>query len=289
MQIKRDAYAKINLGLDVTGRRDDGYHLVRMIMQNVNIFDTLTFEDTDDGKISLFSESGRVPLDETNLICRAARLLRDEFGVSKGVSVTLEKRIPVAAGMAGGSTDAAAAFLALNELWNLGLSRDELCKRGVMLGADIPYCIVGGTALSEGIGEVLTPIPDMPKCHLVVAKPDIDVSTAWAYRELDSRDIDDHPDIDGIKKAIEDGDLERMCSLIDNVLERVTRSGYDVIPELEKILEEAGAIRAFMTGSGPTVYAVYKDLEAARWGYRAVSESGLAPEVFLTEPINPNW
>ncbi len=288
MEITRKAYAKINLGLDVTGKRDDGYHLVRMIMQNVDLYDTLTYRLNDSGDISLSASAEGVPTDDSNLICKVAHQLQKEYGVSKGADITLEKRIPVAAGMAGGSTDGAATYLALNELWGLGLSKEQLCKLAVKLGADIPYCIVGGTALSEGIGEVLTPIKEMPKCHLVIAKPAIAVSTGWVYTELDSKEIPVHPDIDGIRGAIEDGNLKRMCDLIGNVLEDVTTSRYSVIKDIEKILEDNGAVRAFMTGSGPTVFAVYDDKEKAKEGYRAVEKSGLAPELFLSEPIDPN-
>ncbi len=288
MDITRKAYAKINLGLDVVGKRDDGYHLVRMIMQNVDIYDTLSFRDNDSGEIKLFSESGKVPLDGRNLICKVAALLKEKYSVDRGVDITLEKRIPVAAGMAGGSTDGAAAFLALNELWGLGLSKQELCELAVGLGADIPYCIVGGTALSEGIGEELTTIKDVPECVIVIAKPDIDVSTGWVYKELDSREITEHPDIDGIRAAIEEGDLKGMCRRISNVLEPVTVSKYPVITEIEKILEDHGAIRAFMTGSGPTVFAIYDNRERAMEGLQALKETHLAPELFLSGPVNPN-
>ena len=288
MEITRKAYAKINLGLDVIGKRDDGYHLVRMIMQNVDLYDTLTFEDNDTGKINLKASAETIPVDDSNLICKVAHQLQKEYGVTKGADIFLEKRIPVAAGMAGGSTDGAAAYMALNELWNLGLDKEQLCKLAVKLGADIPYCIVGGTALSEGIGEVLTPLKDMPHCYLVIAKPAIAVSTGWVYTELDSREIQKHPDIDGIRKALEGGDIKGMCDLIGNVLEDVTTSKYSIITDIEKILEDNGAIRAFMTGSGPTVFAVFDSKEEAEKGYEAVKESGLAPELFLSEPINPN-
>ncbi len=287
MEISKKAYAKINLGLDVVGKRDDGYHLVRMIMQTVDIYDTLEFKDNSTGQINLFSASDKIPLDGSNLVCRAAELLKDRYGVEKGVDITLEKRIPVAAGMAGGSTDAAATFLALNELWGLGLGRDKLCEMAVSLGADIPYCIIGGTALAEGIGEVLTPISDMPQCYLVIAKPAIDVSTGWVYKELDSREIAHHPDIDGIRDCIEAGDLRRMCERIENVLEPVTVSKYPVIAGIETVLENSGAVRAFMTGSGPTVFAVFDSRQKAEEGLEAVRESGLAPEMFLSVPIKP--
>ncbi len=287
MKITRKAYAKINLGLDVIGKRDDGYHLVKMIMQNVDIYDTLTFEENASGEITLKANSETIPTDGSNLICKVANQLKEEFGVKAGADITLEKRIPVAAGMAGGSTDGAAAYLALNELWGLGLSKEELCMRAVKLGADIPYCIIGGTALSEGIGEELTAIKAIPDFYLVVAKPAIAVSTGWVYTELDSHEIAKHPDIDGIRAAIEAGDVRGMCKKIHNVLEPVTTGKYSVIKDIEKLLEENGAVRAFMTGSGPTVFAVYESKEEAEKGFEAVQKSGLAPELFLTKPINP--
>ena len=190
--------------------------------------------------------------------------------------------------MAGGSTDGAAAYHALNELWNLGMSVEDMCRLAVRLGADIPYCIMGGTALSEGIGEVLTPLRDLPDCSIVIAKPGIDVSTGWVYTELDNSTTVDHPDIDAVRMAIEAGDIRKMCSLIDNVLEPVTTGKYPVIKEIEKILEENGAVGAFMTGSGPTVFGIYEDEEKAGKGLEAVRNSGLAGDLFLTRPINPN-
>ena len=288
MMLEKKAYAKINLGLDVTGKRDDGYHIVRMIMQNVDLYDTLTFEDNETGEICLTASSEKIPTDESNLICKVALQLKKEFGVSKGANIHLVKRIPVAAGMAGGSTDGAAAYVALNELWNLGLDKKKLCELAVKLGADIPYCIIGGTALAEGIGEKLTVISDMPACHIVIAKPAIDVSTGWVYKELDSRKIIEHPDIDGIRAAIEDGNIKAMCSLIGNVLEPVPAGKYTVIGDIEKILEDSGAVGAFMTGSGPTVFAVFDDEDKAKNGYEAVKRSALAPELFLSGPVNPN-
>ncbi len=288
MKIERLAYGKINLGLDVTGRRDDGYHIVRMIMQNVDIYDTLTFEDNETGEIVLTASSDKIPTDGSNLICKVARQLKEEYGVTKGANIHLVKRIPVAAGMAGGSTDGAAAYVALNELWGLGLDKKRLCELAVKLGADIPYCIMGGTALAEGIGEELTTISDMPACNIVVAKPNIDVSTGWVYKELDSKEIESHPDIDGIRKAIEAGDLKGMCDLIGNVLEPVTASKYEEIGKLEALLTEAGAIGAFMTGSGPTVFGIFDDAGLAKKGYDSLCKSGMELQVFLSGPINPN-
>ena len=288
MRIERKAYAKINLGLDVTGKREDGYHIVSMIMQNVDLYDTLTFEKNDTGEIILNASSPKIPTDDSNLICKVAKQLREKYGVKDGVSVYLEKRIPVAAGMAGGSTDGAATYMALNELWNLGLDTKTMCGLAVKLGADIPYCIIGGTALAEGIGEELTTISDMPKCHLVIAKPDIDVSTGWVYKTLDSKEIENHPDIAGVRTAIENDDLKGMCEKIGNVLEYVTASKYSVINDIEKIMEDNGAVKAFMTGSGPTVFGVFDSEQKAKEAVEAVKTSGLAPELFLTKPINPN-
>lgn len=285
--IEKRAYAKINLGLDVTGKREDGYHIVKMIMQNVDLYDTLTFEANDTGEITLKASSPSIPTDDSNLICKVARQLAEKYGVTKGVDITLEKRIPVAAGMAGGSTDGAAAYKVLNELWGLNLTTKDMCELAVKLGADIPYCIIGGTMLAEGIGEELTSIKEMPSCHILIAKPPIDVSTGWVYKELDSKDIENHPDIDGVKRAIEDGNLYDMCDKIDNVLERVTAPRYEEIGKLESIMEENGAIRAFMTGSGPTVFGIYDDEKKAKEGYEAVVNSGITKEVFLSAPITP--
>lgn len=287
MKITRKAYAKINLGLDVTGKRADGYHIVRMIMQNVDLYDTLDFEDNETGEIVLTASSSKIPTDDSNLICKVARQLQDKFNVKKGANINLVKRIPVAAGMAGGSTDGAAAYIALNRLWNLGLSKKELCDLAVSLGADIPYCIMGGTMLAEGIGEVLTEVRDLPHCDIVIAKPAIDVSTGWVYKELESKEIESHPDIDGIKSAIENGNIHEMCSLIGNVLEPVTASRYEEIGKIENILEENGAIKAFMTGSGPTVFAIFDDRSKAEKARDAVEKSGLAPELFLSGPLTP--
>lgn len=176
--IREKAYAKINLGLDVLRRRPDGYHEVKMIMQTVDICDDLTFEKREEPGIGFQIEGADLPADENNLVYRAAALLTEKRQIKKGVSITLQKRIPVAAGMAGGSADAAAALRGLNALFEMGYSMEELKEFGVTLGADIPYCIQGGTMLSEGIGEILTPLTAPPACHVVIAKPDIDVSTA---------------------------------------------------------------------------------------------------------------
>lgn len=285
--ITKKAYAKINLGLDVTGKRDDGYHIVRMIMQNVDIYDTVTFEKTNSGRIELTSNKRYVPTDERNLIWKVCDLLRTKYHIADGVRIHLEKRIPVAAGMAGGSTDGAAAFYGMKELFGLPVTPEEMCEMAVKLGADIPYCIMGGTMLSEGIGEVLTALPDMPECHILVGKPRISVSTGWVYTELDSKEIASHPDIDGMCDAIKEGSLRGVCDRLSNVLEPVTKGKYDVIGQIEKLMKENGAEESIMTGSGPTVFGIFTEEKQAKKAYNAVKASGLCPELFLTTPIHP--
>lgn len=277
-----EAYAKINLGLDVLRKREDGYHEVRMIMQTVGISDTLEFQVTDQPGIEIKSDSGEVPCDDSNLIYKAAKLLVDEFDITGGLSVRLEKRIPVAAGMAGGSTDAAATLRAVNKLFSLGLSNEELAKRGKAIGADVPYCVAGGTALCEGIGEILTPIDGMPELHLVVAKPAVSVSTAFVYGNLKASEIKNHPDIDGMARAIEAGDVRGIASRLGNVLESVTLPEYPVITRIKQTLKDLGALGVLMSGSGPTVFAIFKDKEKARLAYAGMKEAKLAKDVFLT-------
>lgn len=268
------AMAKVNLGLDVTGRRENGYHDVKMIMQTIDLYDTLTLSKTD-GEISIRTNSGELPLQEDNLIYKAAILLADYTKVRIGVDVDLDKRIPVAAGMAGGSTDAAAALIGLNELYNLNLTKEELAKIGVMIGADVPYCIYGGTYLSEGIGEILTKLPDVPDCHVVVAKPGISVSTAYVYNNLHIENVTEHPDIDGMTEAVRNADLDGVIRKMGNILETVTIGRYPVIEEIKKCLMDNGAENALMSGSGPTVFGIFKDREMAERALFNAEKTGL--------------
>lgn len=265
-QITGKAYGKINLTLDVTGKREDGYHLVRMIMQTVNIYDTVIIERIPQNEIQLSTDSGSIPSGPSNLVWRAADVMQREYGLEGGLHIHLDKRIPIAAGMAGGSADAAAVFRLLRDLYELEVSDERLRELALPLGADIPYCIAGGTQLSEGIGEILTVLPAPPACTLLVCKPDLDVSTAWVYREYDSIPEEEirHPDVDGMVKAIREGDLRAMCSLFGNVLEQKTGTVYPVIGHLEQFFLEHGALGSIMTGSGPTVFAVYEEEETAK-------------------------
>lgn len=281
-QIFRKAYAKINLGLDVLRRREDGYHELRMIMQTVDICDDLLFERTAEPGIAIRTDREELSLDRGNLIYRAAELLFREKKMAEGVRVTLTKRIPIAAGMAGGSADAAAAMHGLNALFEMGYSVRELQELGVKLGADVPYCLAGGTMLAEGIGEILTPLPPPPACFLVVAKPDIDVSTAFVYGNLHADRLTYHPDIDGMIGALRAGDLSGITDRLGNVLETVTAGAYPVVSEIKELLRRAGAENALMSGSGPSVFGIFKERGAAEAAARAVSDRKLAGQVFVT-------
>ena len=280
-KLVKKAYGKINLGLDVLRRRPDGYHDVKMIMQMVDIYDTLTFEKRQDDRIVLSANKEEIPCDDSNLIYKAAKLLFDYKGVSYGVNIHLEKRIPVAAGMAGGSTDAAAAFTGLNELFELGVSQKELLELGVKVGADVPYCILGGCALSEGIGEVLTPLPNPPYCELVITKPDINVSTKYVYENLNLPELKRHPDIDGMRTAIEAGDLKGITDRLENVLESVTVKKYGIIQEIKDEMISLGATNAIMSGSGPTVFGFFESKEQAENAKKIILNKNFAKEVFV--------
>lgn len=280
--IQLEARAKINLGLDVLRRREDGYHEVKMVMQTVGICDRIALTQLSEDAIRIATDKEELPADEQNLIYKAAKLMKDTFGIRRGVFVTLEKNIPIAAGMAGGSADAAATIHGMDRLFSLGLSLEEKQKLGVKIGADVPYCLMGGTALSEGIGEVLTALPAVPGAYLVIAKPGINVSTRFVYENLHANSLTRHPDIDGMVESIHKGDLLGITDRMENVLETVTAKRYPVIEEIKGFLKEQGAMNALMSGSGPTVFGVFKEEEAARRAYEALCEKGVTKQVFLT-------
>ena len=284
MGYQRKAYAKINLSLDVTGRLDNGYHLVDMIMQTVNIYDELSFERTD-GEIVLESDCGELPLDENNLIYKAIRLIQEECGVTGGLRVFLKKNIPIAAGMAGGSTDCAATLMAMDELYGLKLGTKRLMELGVKLGADVPYCILGGTARAQGIGEKLTRLPNCPTMRLLVAKPDLNVSTKEVYTGLDALENLPHHGVDDMVRAIESGNGRAVAAGLGNVLECVTIPLHPVIREIKDRMLELGAINSLMSGSGPTVFGIYEKDEELQKAYEALAESGLVKQIFMTEPV----
>lgn len=285
-KIKLKALGKINLGLDVLGRRPNSYHDVRMVMQTVYLYDQILLEKTDKEGISLKTNLFYLPVNENNLAYRAAKMLIDEFAIKEGVHISLEKHIPVAAGMAGGSSNAAAVLYGMNRLFHLGLTDQELMERGVKLGADVPYCIMRGTVLAEGIGEELTPLPAMPKCHVLLAKPPVSVSTQKVYEKLDAQEVTKHPDIDGILLGLQTGDLKKITSSMGNVLENVTITEYPQIERIKDVMKEEGALNAMMSGSGPTVFGIYDDKILARRAAARIREEQLAKQVHVTTMHN---
>ena len=277
------AHAKINLGLDVIGKRPDGYHEVQMIMQSVGLCDLLTLERADQG-IILTTDSDNLPSTEDNLVYKAAKLMFDTFRIPGGVHIHLQKVIPIAAGLAGGSTDAAAAIKGINRLFDLELPLSRQMELGVSIGADVPYCILGGTALAEGIGEKLTPLSPAPDFYIVLAKPDISVSTKYVYENLDLTSVKKHPDIKGMAGAIEAGSLQGILDRLGNVLETVTVPVYPVIGSIKRRMRELGAVNSLMSGSGPTVFGIFLSERQAEFARNQIYDEGLAKEVFLTTP-----
>lgn len=281
-QIELKALAKINLGLDVLGKRENGYHDVRMIMQSVYLYDDVTIIRKDLPGIEVETNLHFLPTDENNIAYKAAVMLMEEFHLPGGVRIILNKHIPVAAGMAGGSSNAAAVLFGMNKMFRLGLSQKSLMERGVRLGADVPYCIMRGTVLAEGIGEELTTLPALPACTVLIAKPPISVSTKMVYEALDAKEIVDHPDIDGLIRGLEAGSLEEVASHMGNVLEDVTIGKYPVIDEIKEVMKKAGALNAMMSGSGPTVFGLFKSRAEARNAQEAIRGQGLAKQVYVT-------
>lgn len=280
------ALAKVNLGLDVLGVRENGYHDVRMVMQTIYLYDKVTIQKTEEAGIRLKTNLDFLPVDEKNIAYKAAKLLIDEFEIKEGVEITLEKRIPVAAGMAGGSSNAAAVLVGMNRLFELGLGQKQLMERGVHLGADVPYCIMRGTVLAEGIGEILTPLAPLPKCYFVVAKPPISVSTKTVYEKLDSHEIEEHPDIDTVIEGLQEGNLKKVAENMGNVLERVTIQDYPVIEEIKNVMKQSGALNAMMSGSGPTVFGIYEDKKLANETKQRIKKLGLAQQVYVVNVHN---
>lgn len=281
--IRLKARAKINLGLDVLGKRDNGYHDVRMVMQTIGIYDRLIMTRIPEDEIYIMSNLSFLPVNENNLIYKAIKLLKDTYHISGGVQVELNKFIPVAAGMAGGSTDAASALFGMSKLYNLGLSMEKMMELGVNLGADVPYCVMRGTALAEGIGEKLTRLKPVPHMWILIAKPPINVSTKLVYDSLDMSEIEEHPDIDGIIEAINQQNVEQIAKRMGNVLEAVTIPMYPVIEALKQDMLSHGAINAMMSGSGPTVFGIFPDEETTLRCQAFLKKKGLARQVYITE------
>lgn len=287
-RIQLKALAKINLGLDVLRRREDGYHEVKMIMQTISLHDDLEIRRIKTPEIQVKTNLYYLPTNENNLVYKAAKLLMDEFGIKEGVAIQLKKRIPVAAGMAGGSTDGAAVLWGMNQMYGLGLSRQELMERGVKLGADVPYCVQRGTALAEGIGERLSVLPSMPKCTILIAKPGISVSTKFVYENLHANDLrpEQHPDVDRMIEAMKEKNLDLLCERMGNVLETVTIPAYPVIQEIKEHMMACGAAGAMMSGSGPTVFGIFHSPAQAKAAMKDLKVNGLAKQLYLTTPYN---
>lgn len=279
------AYGKINLGLDVIRRREDGYHEVKMVMQTVNLYDTIFMKAIRKEDIIIKTNKPYLPVNENNIIYKAIAMLQKDYNLPGGVFVDLRKQIPVAAGMAGGSANAAVTLIGMDKIYRLNLSMDQLMEYGVKLGADVPYCIMRGTALAEGIGEKLTRIPSMPECQIVIAKPDISVSTKTVYQSLKLDSIM-HPDVDGIIKGLEEKDLEKICSLLGNVLEDVTVEKHPVVEEYKSFLRNEGAINSLMSGSGPTVFGIFTEKEKAKEAASKLKNAYPSAQVHVTRPFN---
>ena len=268
MIIYEQAHSKINLSLDITGKRPNGYHDVRMIMQSLALCDDLQFEEIEEGRgIALITDNEMLNEEQNNgtdnLIIKAARLLEAETNRKFNVKITLSKYIPIAAGMAGGSADAAATLRGLNRLFSLGLNYDELRQMAVKIGADVPFCIEGGLCFAEGIGEVLTPLTPLPSFPTVICKPNVFVSTKDVYTAFDALENHEHPDVDKMLSAIEKYDGMEVAKLLKNILEPVTVSMHPVIKEIEKDMLELNAVNAIMTGSGPTVFGLFTSIKDA--------------------------
>ncbi len=284
-RITQKALAKINLVLDITGTREDGYHNIRTVMQTIGIADMLYFERTVAG-IEITCDQPELSCGEDNLIYKAARLMIETYNIKGGIKVELEKNIPMAAGMAGGSADAAATLRGIRDLCEIDAADEELEKLGVLLGADVPYCIKGGTCLCEGIGEVLTQLPSLPKKYVLIAKPDIDVSTAMVYRCFDMLTIEIHPEVDAVCDAIKSGNFEGVAQNVGNILETVTIGKYPIIDGIKSFMKSSGALCALMSGSGPTVFGIYDDEDKAKEAFDVLCEENVAKSIFLTGFIN---
>lgn len=258
--IELKSRAKINLSIDVLGKRQDGYHLVEMIMQTIDLFDIIKIFSLNEDKIIISSNSKDIPTDSSNIVYKAVSLIKQEFNIKRGIEIYIEKNIPVAAGMAGGSSNAAAVLVGLNKLWNLNLSKSKLKELGLQLGADVPFCIEGEASLAENIGEKLTNIDGLSQdVFILVCKPELFVSTKEVYEAIDSKIIEKRPDNKLLIQLLKENNIELLSKNMYNVLESVTKEKYPVIKEIEEIMLNNKALGAMMSGSGPTVFGLYNN------------------------------
>lgn len=279
--------AKINLTLDVVGKRENGYHDLEMIMQSINLYDTIYIRKTKMPGVRLKSNYSWLPTNEKNIAYKAATLFFEETGINGGVAIEITKRIPVAAGLAGGSTDAAATLVGLNRLYETGFSKERLMEMGLKLGADVPFCIARGTMLAEGIGEELTQLNPMPYTHLVLVKPPVSASTAVVYKNLDINNIKRHPDTQTVIKALEKGNVQEVAQNMANVLEEVTIAMYPEIEDVKVELMKQGAMGAMMSGSGSSVFGLFDSKEAAIKASKHIKSQLGIREVYVTTTFSP--
>lgn len=278
------AYAKINLGLDVIRKRSDGYHDVSMIMQTINLHDTINIRETKFQSITIGSNLYYLPTDSRNLVYKALELFTEIYPIKNGLSIFINKRIPVAAGLAGGSADAAATLKGLNCLYKTHLSLEELMKLGLRLGADVPFCLLMGTALSEGIGEILSPLAPMPDCYILLVKPDISVSTRHVYENLRLDEDTKHPNIQDMLEALRDNSLYKLAPLMENILETVTVKEHPIISDIKAQMKDKEALTALMSGSGPTVFGIFDNQLKAERAYKYFKSTPYSKNVFLSRP-----
>ena len=280
--MKTKAYAKVNISLDVIGKRDDGYHILEMIMQTIDLYDVIEIDKAEKG-INIECNRCYVPTDERNLAYKAARLFLDEYNINQGVNIKIHKNIPVSAGMAGGSTNAAAVLRVMNKLFNINASIKELRNIALKIGADVPYCIEGGTALCEGIGEKITYLKPFRNCIMVVVKPSFGVSTKEVYGGLDINKIYKHPNTQGLIRALENRDIKFVANNMRNVLENVTLNRHKIIRTIKLQMIENGALGSLMSGSGPTVFGIFDDMVKAQRCYDYMKLN--YKEVFITRTV----
>lgn len=285
-KLELKALGKVNLGLDILGKKENGYHEVRMVMQTVYLYDRVILERNRTPGITIETNLKFLPVNENNIAYKAADLIRKEFGISEGIKIILDKHIPVAAGMAGGSANAAAVLFGMNRMYGLGLSEEELKIRGVGLGADVPYCIMRGTVLAEGIGEKLTPLPPIPKCYVLIAKPPLSASTETVYEKYDALEEINHPDIDGIIRGLVRADIRQAAASMGNVLEQVMLKEYPIIGRIKQTMLDFGAMGALMSGSGPTVFGLFDSRSAAKVAAKKIKSRGLTKQAYVTNVHN---
>ncbi len=278
--------AKINLTLDVLGKKPNGYHDLRMIMQTVNLYDMVYIRKMQAQGIKMKTNLRWLPSDERNIAYQGVKLFKEAYGIKSGISIELSKRIPVAAGLAGGSSNAAAALIGMRQLFGLKIRDQELMELGVKLGADVPYCILKGTALAEGIGDILTPLPPMPPCYVLLAKPKVSVSTGTVFRDLNVSDIKNHPPTHEVISAIKNKDIHKIAANIGNVLETVTIKRHPVIQTIKDVMLDHHALGAMMSGSGPTVFGLYQSKNQAYKVAKKLKLDSLARDVFVTTMYN---